>query len=150
MQTWSQKVICGSMIIGSMIISNPHLSAAESATTVNPLTGETALPFTIKVTEESFPDQDRPDYMSPKNPSAMDFPFTPVVIDGEFWVFSKNGYEKPVYRYKGTTIENAVRQADGTAEELKKGMYILGGAWYDAADKKVYAPLHSRVGMAPS
>ena len=146
MQTWSQKVICGSMIIGLMIIPNLHLSAAESATTVNPLTGETALPFSIKVTEESFPDQDRPDYMSPKNPSpGMDFPFTPVVIDGEFWVFSKNGYQKPVYRYKGTTIENAVRQPDGTAPELKTGMYILGGAWYDAADKKVYAPLHTEI-----
>jgi hypothetical protein len=105
------------------------------------------LPFSIQVTEESFADQDRPDYMSPKNPShGMDFPFSPVAIDGEFWVFCKNGYQGPrVYRYKGTTIENAVRQPDGAAPQLAQGMYILGGAWYDAAEKKVYAPLHVEV-----
>src|SRR5579863_9421922 len=36
-----------------------------------------ALPFSIKVDEESFPDQDRPDYMSSRNPSeGMDFPYS--------------------------------------------------------------------------
>jgi hypothetical protein len=103
------------------------------------------LPFAFRVTEEPYADQDRPDFMSSRNPSdGMDFPFSPVVIDGEFWVFSKNGYQGPrVYRYKGTTIENAVRQPDGDAAELQQGMYILGGIWYDAADKKLYAPLHT-------
>ena len=106
-----------------------------------------ALPFSIKVTEEPYADQDRPYYMSSRNPSpGMDFPFSPVAIDGDFWVFCKNGYQGPrVFRYKGTTIENAVRQPDGSAPGLQKGMYILGGAWYDAADKKLYAPLHVEI-----
>jgi len=106
------------------------------------------LPFTIKVTEEPF--ENRPDYMSKNNPSwGMDFPYSPVMIDGEFWVITKNGYQNPVYRYKGTNIENAVRQPDGKliADTFPSApdapaYYILGGMWYDASDKKLYAPLH--------
>jgi len=52
--------------------------------------------------------------------------------------------ERPVYRYKGTNIENAVRQPDGRNGMVVPGFdpYILGGMWYDAAGKKLYAPLH--------
>jgi hypothetical protein len=129
---------------GSWFLTMSPVQAADPAPTLGkPLP---TLPFSIKVTEETFGDNDRPDYMSPKNPSwGMDFPFCPVVIDGEFWVFSKNGYQKPVYRYKGTNIENATRQPDGVAPELQTGMYILGGVWYNADEKKLYAPLHTEI-----
>ncbi len=80
----------------------------------------------------------------------MDFPYCPIMIDGEYWVIYKNGYDSPVFRYKGTNIENAVRQPDGTAS-LPRGAYILGGVWYDAAEKKLFAPLHFEVrGLVPS
>ena len=105
--------------------------------------GSPTLPFVIKVTEEPF--ENRPAYMGGANPDYMDFPFCPVMIDGEYWVIYKNGYQGPVYRYKGTNIENAVRQPDGSTSAFPPGTYILGGVWYDASDKKLYAPLHTEV-----
>jgi hypothetical protein len=107
-----------------------------------------SLPFLITVTEEKF--DPLPEYMSGRNPVGMDYPYCPVMIDGEFWVMHKNGYDEPVFRYKGTTIENAVRQPDGKAD-LPRGAYILGGLWYDASEKKLYAPLHYEVhDLAPT
>ena len=85
-----------------------------------------------------------PEYMSDRNPVDMDFPYCPVMIDGEFWVMYKNGYNDPVFRYKGTNIENAVRQPDGKGD-LPFRAYILGGVWYDAGEKKLYAPLHYEI-----
>ena len=43
-----------------------------------------ALPFSLKVTEEKL--EPLPDYMGPKNPVDMDFPYCPVMIDGEYWI----------------------------------------------------------------
>jgi hypothetical protein len=55
-----------------------------------------------------------------------------------------------VFRYKGTNIENAARQPDGKAD-LPRGAYILGGLWYDAGEKKLFAPLHYEVhDLAPT
>ncbi|MGA2633634.1 MAG: hypothetical protein ABSF16_05315 [Terracidiphilus sp.] len=101
-----------------------------------------SLPFSVTVAEEKI--GKLPDYMSKNNPNYMDFPYCPVLIDGEYWVMYKNGYNSPVFRYKGTNIENAVRQEDGSAA-LPKGAYILGGVWYNGAEKKLYAPLHYEV-----
>lgn len=101
------------------------------------------LPFAITVTEEKL-DQ-VPDYMGPSNPVDMDFPFCPVEIDGEYWVIYKNGYHERVFRFKGTNIENAVRQPDGVATHQQfqgKGKYMLGGMWYNSAEKKLYAFMH--------
>ena len=107
-----------------------------------------SLPFSITVKEETI--ENLPEYMSRRNPNNMDFPYCPIMIDSEFWVMYKNGYNIPVFRYKGTNIENAVRQPNGTAS-LPKGAYILGGIWYDAGEKKLFAPLHYEVhGLAPS
>ena len=102
--------------------------------------GRAAIPFSIKVTEEKL--ETLPDYMGPKNPVDMDFPYCPVMIDGEYWIIYKNGYSGPVLRYKGTNIENAVRQPDGAARFPLRAPYILGGVWYDAAEKRLYAPMH--------
>jgi hypothetical protein len=103
-----------------------------------------ALPFSVTVTRETF--DNPPDYMGPKNPNYMDYPYDPVLIDGEYWIFYKNGYKgsggDTVYRYKGTNIENAVRQPDGAASFSIRAGYILGGIWYDAGTKTLYAPLH--------
>ena len=95
-----------------------------------------------------------PEYLDPVNhqppPSGMasDFPIPAVAMDGEFWMIFKNGYSPKVIRYKGTTIENAVRQPDGKLNLSNStwgtvmSPYLLGGMWYDASEKKLYAPLH--------
>ena len=101
-----------------------------------------SLPFSIKVTEEKI--EKLPDYMSDRNPVDMDFPYCPVKIDDEFWVMHNYGNDSPVFRYKGTNIENAVRKPDGKAD-LPFKSYILGGVWYDAGEKKLYAPLHHEI-----
>ncbi len=99
-----------------------------------------ALPFRLTVTPEKL--EPLPDYMGPKNPVDMDFPYCPVMIDGEYWIIYKNGYNRPVFRFKGTNIENAARQSDGTASFALRAPYILGGVWYDEARKRLYAPMH--------
>jgi hypothetical protein len=50
-----------------------------------------SLPFSVTVTRENF--DNPPDYMGPKNPNYMDYPYDPVLIDGEYWIFYKNGYK---------------------------------------------------------
>jgi hypothetical protein len=91
----------------------------------------------------------------------LDFPFCPVNIDGEYWIIFKNGYREgnpnqwirdinaPVYRYKGSNMEDAVRQPDGKmvastfpSDTGRSAYYILGGMWYDSTERKLYAPSH--------
>jgi hypothetical protein len=102
------------------------------------------LPFSVKVTAEKL--EALPDYMGPKNPVDMDFPYCPVMIDGEYWIIYKNGYGGPVVRMKGTNIENAVRQPDGVARFPLRAPCILGGVWNDTARKRLYAPMHCEQG----
>jgi hypothetical protein len=106
--------------------------------------GRLTLPFSVKVTGEKL--DAAPGYMGPDNPVDMDFPYCPVMIDGEYWIIYKNGYNGPVVRFKGTSIENAVRQPDGAAKFPLRAPYILGGVWYDAAEKRLYAPMHCEQG----
>jgi hypothetical protein len=101
------------------------------------------LPFSFTATEEKI--DPLPDYMGPGNPVDMDFPFCPVKIENDFWIIYKNGYNGPVLRYKGTNIEDAVRQPDGIAVFPVRGAYILGGMWYDGTTGTLYAPLHCEV-----
>jgi hypothetical protein len=98
------------------------------------------LPFTVKVTEEKL--DPVPPYMGKDNPGSMDFPFGPINIDGDFWIIYWNpaGKKTGVLRFKGTNIENAVRQPDGDPKGLPT--YLLGGLYYDKKDKRIYAPLH--------
>jgi hypothetical protein len=114
---------------------NPILNAHDQDET---------LPFSIQATEDKI---DRmPDYMGKNNPSfGMDFPYCPIMIDSEYWIMCKNGYTNTVYRFKGTNIEDAVRQSDGMAEFPLRAGYLLGGMWYDAKAKKLYAPMHCEV-----
>jgi hypothetical protein len=100
------------------------------------------LPFAAQITVEKI--ENLPDYMGGSNPVDMDFPFCPVMIDGEYWVIYLQGYDGGVCRYKGTNIEDCVRQPDGK-RGTPRGMYILGGLWYCAEEKKLYAPLHAEV-----
>ncbi len=99
-----------------------------------------SLPFTLSVTEIPF--DNPPAYMGPENPVDLDYPFCPVLIDDEYWIIYKNGYRDPVFRFKGTNLENAQRQPDGFARLPGGAHYMLGGMWYDASEKKLYAPLH--------
>ena len=116
----------------------PGVSRAQCA--VSPISAP-ALPFSIKLSAEKL--DNPPDYMSSRNPADMDYPYCPVVMDGEYWVIYKNGYHDTVYRFKGTNLETAVRQPDGTTDPAQfHGKYMLGGMWYDAADRKLYAFMH--------
>ena len=102
---------------------------------------DNTLPFTISITK--MPIDSLPDYLTEKSPDEwMDFPVSTAMIDGEFWVMFKNGETKPVFRYKGTTFQDAKRQTNGSIYTPVSRPYILGGMWYDSADQKLYAPMH--------
>jgi hypothetical protein len=102
---------------------------------------DSSLPFTISITK--MPLDSLPDYLTQKGPDQwMDFPVSTAMINGSFWVMFKNGETKPVFRYKGSNFENAKRQTNGTIYTPVSRPYILGGMWYDSADKKLYAPMH--------
>ena len=132
-----------------MILRRLSLTALLAALSVTAMRGDIPpLPFTIKVTEDKM--DKLPDYMGPGNKVDMDFPYCPVMIDGEYWVIYKNGYKDQVLRYKGANIEDTVAQPDGTAHFPIRGGYILGGMWYDAKDKTLYAPLHGEVETYPN
>ncbi|MDR1720027.1 MAG: hypothetical protein LBR67_07940 [Dysgonamonadaceae bacterium] len=101
------------------------------------------LPFKMTIT--TYEPAPRPDYFGggKGNPwTWVDFPVCPVQIDDEYWVFYKGGDGPCVFRWKGTNIEDAVRQSDGNASFPVWRPYILGGIWYDKTAKKLYAPLH--------
>lgn len=111
-----------------------------------------SLPFTIHIAETT--PKTLPEYLDnihsvTKDLSMyQDWPISTAVIDGEFWVMQKCGYSETVLRYKGTNIENAVKQPDGRLNPTNSkwgtvvNPYILGGMWYDPVDKRLYAPLH--------
>jgi hypothetical protein len=110
------------------------------------------LPFTVSITPTT--SKELPEYfdnvkvVSKDLSFYQDWPVSPIVIDGEFWVMQKCGYSDTVVRYKGTTIENAVRQPDGRLNITHPDWgtvvapYILGGMWYDRTTKKLFAPMH--------
>ncbi len=101
---------------------------------------EPPLPCTVSITKMKL---EVPEYMGPNNPDmGMDFPFCPLQIGDEYWVIFKNGYRKGVHRYRGTNIENAKRQTESSASFPVEAPYFLGGMWYNAAEHKLYAPMH--------
>lgn len=146
----ASPMTCETLLVAVLLLS--LLCSAQCARTEDlPAAPARSLPFTLKVTNVTPPTL--PDYLDPythPSPSGQwsDFPVASVMIDGELWIIYKNGYSEKVIRYKGTNIENAVRQADGTLNPThpKYGTvihpYLLGGMWYDAAEKKLYAPMH--------
>lgn len=102
-----------------------------------------SLTFKLTVTKIKF--NNPPDYFGggQGNPYPwVDFPVCPVVMDGEYWVMYMTGDGPPVYRWKGTNIENGKRQPDGSAPFPAKRPYMLGGMWYDNIERKLYAPMH--------
>lgn len=116
-----------------------------------PAAGAEDLPFTLTVTNVT--PSTLPDYLDPYNrPSPtrqlVDFPVSSVMIDGELWIIYKNGYAERIIRYKGSHIENAVRQPDGSLNRTHKTYgtvvhpYLLGGMWYDPEGKRLYGPMH--------
>lgn len=103
--------------------------------------GDVTLPFSY-VAELS----DRP------RPKPLDFPGQPnpdcchafVRIDGELWMFRIDfiADKGRIGRFKGPNIDNMTRMEDGTyPPEVGLG-WLLGGLWYDQAERKLYAPVH--------
>jgi hypothetical protein len=130
--------------------STSQSAGVSSMNTSTNAANDTSLPFAISITPQT--PAKLPDYLDLVNNRTQDYPFCTAVIDGEFWIMMKNGYPqyggKMVTRYKGTNIDDAVKQPDGTFNltNPKWGKvinpYILGGMWYDSASKTLYAPLH--------
>ncbi len=124
---------CGRLVVSFGILS--CVRGAEEPVNV--------LPLTLSLTRTPF--DNPPEYFGggAGNPYRwVDFPICPVMIDGEYWVLYKNGDIPTVFRWQGNNIENGKRQPDGTATFPVRRPYILGGVWYDASEKKLYAPLH--------
>ena len=94
-----------------------------------------SLPFTVKVTKEEV--KVSPPYMGGE---GQDHPFCAVKIEGEYWIF----LHPAPSRWMGTSFLDTVKQPDGRNSNKKhvRVPYILGGMWYDEAEKKLYAPLH--------
>ena len=142
--------------------------AAEPPRPKSPATARSeapSLPFSLTVATERI---DLPPYMWKKSGTIMDFPLSSTTIRDELWVIYANGMDPKVFRWKGTNIEDAVKEPDGTIfvspgstskQPLKrddprppvaKGQfplevrrpYIFGGMWYDSAEGKLYAPSH--------
>jgi hypothetical protein len=113
----------------------------HSAVTQEALTRDEvrSLPFGISVTPLKKPNP-VPDYMG--GPWSFDYPPCVVSMDGELWVIHGPAGNR-IHRFKGTTIENAVEQPDGSHPPFPVNRpYMLGGMWYDEAEKKLYAPMH--------
>ena len=111
-----------------------------------------SLPFAIRITETV----EMPEL---KHLYYSDYPSGLTVIEGDLWFIGKNGDGPPVNRKKGRNIEELKNLPGGSAgagsgsqprgsvmEDPVKGRchrpYILGGIWYDPAEKRIYAPLH--------
>jgi hypothetical protein len=94
------------------------------------------LPFSFHATEEKI--DAPPEYLGPNHLAGTSF--CPVKMDGEFWVIGQNAANSAVLRYKGTTMEDGVRQPDGAAAFPIPGV-LGGGAWYDSATQTLYAPV---------
>jgi hypothetical protein len=114
----------------------PTTRAAEQ-----PKSGDTrsgALPFTVKVTKEEL--KESPPGMGG---SGQDYPYCAVRIEDECWILDGHSGGGPS-RAKGSTFLNVVKQPMGRNENNKHvdRPYMLGGMWYDAAEKKLYAPMH--------
>ncbi|MFZ4397199.1 MAG: hypothetical protein ACOYOU_16410 [Kiritimatiellia bacterium] len=123
-------------------------TASGGTNTSVPVVGARATdaPITLEVTRVT---TNLPEYLDPLGKTEpcgviTDFPISPIMIEGEMWIIFKNGYRETVARYKGTNSETAVRQPDGrmVATAAVPCPYILGGVWYDATDKKLYALMH--------
>jgi hypothetical protein len=118
-----------------------------------------ALPCTLTVTNVT--PKALPAHLDPfTNPSPdgqwRDFPVSTIVIGGELWIIYKNGYSDKVVRYKGPHMEDMARQPDGKLNPRHPTHgtvvhpYLLGGMWYDAVGKKLYAPMHCEYPPATS
>lgn len=103
--------------------------------------GDVTLPFSYAV-EVS----DRP------RPKPLDFPGQPnpdcchafVRMDGELWMFRIDfiADKGRIGRFKGPDIDTMTRMEDGAyPPEVGLG-WLLGGLWYDQAERKLYAPVH--------
>ncbi|MFM8653414.1 MAG: hypothetical protein ACKODZ_01595, partial [Verrucomicrobiota bacterium] len=103
--------------------------------------GDVTLPFSYQA-EVS----DRP------RPKPLNFPGQPnpdcchafVRMDGELWMFRIDfiADKGRIGRCKGPDIDNMTQMEDGTyPAEVGLG-WLLGGLWYDQAERKLYAPVH--------
>jgi hypothetical protein len=108
------------------------------------------LPFTIKTSVREFnmwPDRHQLDF-------RPDSPTRQVVIGKDVWtIYVPDPYFNPsiVVRYKGSTLEDMVRQEDGLVDlpdsplpgGLQASSFLNSGLWYDEETGVLYALIHT-------
>ncbi len=103
--------------------------------------GDVTLPFSY---EAEVSDRPRPkplDFPGQLNPDCC---HAFVRMDGELWMFRIDfiADKGRIGRFKGPDIDNMTKLEDGTyPPEVGLG-WLLGGLWYDQAERKLYAPVH--------
>jgi hypothetical protein len=119
-------------------------SAPAAAQTPAPAAATTipSLPFSIKA-DTSKLENPKP-YMWIRPGVNMDFPLSSVRIGQEFWVIYANGDAPVAFRWKGTNVDDAEAQPNGSIK-FPPGVarpYFFGNLWCDPADGKLYTPVH--------
>jgi hypothetical protein len=139
----SRKEMCMNAIAKTTFAALVTLGLTQATQAAEPPKPSGALPFTVKVTKEELK-------VSPPGMggAGQDYPFCAVKIEDECWILDSHSGMGPL-RAKGTNFVSVVTQPIGRNENNKHvdRPYMLGGMWYDAAEKKLYAPMHCETHM---
>jgi hypothetical protein len=130
--TWPQSAFAGWF---SNIPSTPESSGYEYAA------GEITLPFTYTVRPSPAPKPEGLNFSHQLNPDNCQ---VFIRIEDELWEFRSQWIINlgTVARFKGPDIDQMTRVEDGNYPEGMTACWFLGGMWYDAPEKKLYAPMH--------
>ncbi len=103
--------------------------------------GEVMLPFSYSMTTSREPQPIGLNFRSQAGPDNCQ---VFVRIDDELWEFRSQWIVGlgTVARYKGLDIDQMERVDDGIYPDGMTACWFLGGMWYDAEEKKLYAPMH--------
>jgi hypothetical protein len=103
--------------------------------------GDVTLPFSYKAEVSTRPRPEPLNFPGQHNPDCC---HAFVKIDGELWMFRIDfiADKGRIGRFKGPNIDTMTQMEDGTyPPEVGLG-WLLGGLWYDQAERKLYAPVH--------
>lgn len=132
----------GGRHLAALSISDAGVSgAAFGVTSTEYAAGEVVLPFsyTIRTSSEA-----QPEGLNFKGQAGPDNCQVFVRIENEIWEFRSQWIIGlgTVARYKGPDVDHMVRVEDGTYPDGMTACWFLGGMWYHAQERKLYAPMH--------